>query len=179
MQNQNAFENPVEILYKSSIKQHKINKLRNRLIKELGDNLTSEQVFYATIRELLFLRRKIEKEKTPLCIQKEVDDFFQKHCNNVGFSQAIKDLQRGLSILNKNRRNSPIEAKNILIEDGIYGPKTKASFKNVCNHYSSRTIKKYILKGIINNIIFDTKNNNKINTQNLLNETIKDLKEEV
>ena len=104
---------------------------------------------------------------------------FKKHCNNIGFSQAIKDLQRGLSILNKNRKNSPIEAKNILIEDGIYGTKTKAAFKNACNNYSSRIIKKYFLKGIINNIIFDTKNNYNINSEDLLYKTTKDLKEEL
>ncbi len=179
MQNQNVFENAAKILYEDSIKQQKINKLRNKLIKELGNNLSPAQILYSSISELLTLRRKIEKEKTPSCTQKEVVEFFQKHCNNIGFSQAIKDLQRGLSILNKNRKNSPIEAKNILIEDGIYGTKTKAAFKNACNNYSSRIIKKYILKGIINNIIFDTKNNYNINSEDLLYKTTKDLKEEL
>lgn len=180
MQDKNVFENAKKLLYGNDTKVEKTKeKLRNRLIKELGDNLSSAQILYSTIKELLVLRRKIEKEKTPIDIQKEVDKFFKIHCHNVGFSQAIKDLQRGLSILNRNRRNSPIEAKNILVEDGIYGPKTKAVLKNACNCYSSGTIKKYILKGIINNIIFDTKNNDKINTQELLNKTIKDLQEEL
>lgn len=180
MQDKNVLENAKKVLYGNYTKIEKAKeKLRNKLIKELDGNLSNAQILYSTIKELLILRRKIEKEKTPTDIQKEVDEFFRIHCANVGFSQAIKDLQRGLSILNGNRRNSPIEAKNILVEDGIYGSKTKAALKNVCNCYSSRTIKKYILKGIINNIIFDTKNNDKINTQELLNKTIKDLQEKL
>lgn len=62
MQNQNVFENAAKILYEDSIKQQKINKLRNKLIKELGNNLSPAQILYSSISELLTLRRKIQTQ---------------------------------------------------------------------------------------------------------------------
>ena len=46
MQNQNVFENAAKILYEDSIKQQKINKLRNKLIKELCNNLSPAQILF-------------------------------------------------------------------------------------------------------------------------------------
>ena len=71
------------------------------------------------------------------------------------------------------------EAKNILKEDGIYGEKTKASLYEACKNYNSRVIKKYILKAVLNNIIFSTKNEIKIDTQKLLQNTKLSLEEKI
>ncbi len=98
----------------------------------------------------------------------EIISFLQPHIRLVGKFQAVKDLQRGLSLLNKNRRNSPIEVKNILLEDGVYGHKTQGCLCDVCKNYSVNVIKKYIKKGIQNNVIFDTKNNSSIDTKKLM-----------
>lgn len=98
----------------------------------------------------------------------EVINFLAHHAKFVGKEQAIKDLQRGISLLNKNRRKSPIEAKNILKEDGILLNKTYEALCDVCKNYSANVIKKYIKKGVLNNVIFDTKNNNKIDSKMLL-----------
>ncbi len=99
---------------------------------------------------------------------KEIISFLQPHIALVGEAQAVKDLQRGLSLLNKNRKQSPIETKNILLQDGIYGNKTQACLCDVCKNYTPRVIKKYIKKGIQNNVIFDTKNNFSIDTEKLM-----------
>ncbi|MBQ9149491.1 hypothetical protein IJX73_01025 [bacterium] len=84
-----------------------------------------------------------------------------------------------MSLLNKNRKDCIIEAKNILKEDGIFDDKTKASLYETCKNYNSRVIKKYILKGVLNNIIFNTKNEVKIDTQKLLNDTKLSLEEKI
>ena len=81
--------------------------------------------------------------------------------------------------MNKNKKNCIIEAKNILKEDGIYGEKTKASLYEACKNYNSRVIKKYILKGVLNNIIFNTKNKINIDTRKLLNDTKLSLEEKI
>lgn len=99
----------------------------------------------------------------------EVMDLLQSHINSTGRTQSIKDLQRGLNILNKNRRQSPIKEKILLDEDGIFGNKTFACFNSICKNYTPRIIVKYIKKGAINNAIFSTKNNPKINTNELIN----------
>lgn len=172
-------EKAKDILYYKSVTKRKEEDLRNKLLYELGNNLSQGQILYSTLSQLLILKRKIEKNKSPKEVQQEINIFFQKHANNVGFKQTIKDLQLGLNILNKNRKNSPVKEKNILVEDGILGEKTNATFKDSSKNYSSNIIKKYILKGIVNNIIFDTKNNENINTQKLIEKITKELEQDL
>lgn len=114
---------------------------------------------------------KVSSESTDNAEQKmlEVMDLIQSHINSSGRTQSVKDLQRGLNILNKNRRQSPIKEKILLDEDGIFGNKTFACFNSICKNYTPRTIVKYIKKGAINNAIFNTKNNPKIITNELIN----------
>lgn len=148
------------IFFKTSIDESSNKKKRKRLINELGNDLTQAQILYSKLEELIKIRQLKRIE--------EIKKFINSHKKYVGEIQAIKDLQRGLSILNKNRRNSPIECKNILIEDGIFGDKTNMTLYDTCLNYPVKIIKKYILKAIINNIIFDTKNENTINTECLI-----------
>ena len=110
MVNKNA-----HIFFKTSIDESSNKKKRKRLINELGNDLTQAQILYSKLEELIKIRQLKRIE--------EIKKFINSHKKYVGEIQAIKDLQRGLSILNKNRRNSPIECKNILIEDGIFGIK--------------------------------------------------------
>jgi hypothetical protein len=109
----------------------------------------------------------------------EISDFIELISQKLDEKQAIVALQTGLSLLNKNRKDCILKAKNALKEDGIYGEKTKASLYEACKNYNSRVIKKYILKGVLNNIIFNTKNEDKIDTQKLLNETKLSLEEKI
>lgn len=95
----------------------------------------------------------------------DISQFLNCHIKFVGQEQAIKDLQRGLNILNKNHRNSSIPAKNILKQDGVFFVKTFDCLCNACKNYSVNVIKKYIKKGILNNIVFDTKNRENIDTR--------------
>lgn len=98
----------------------------------------------------------------------EILRFLKPHIDIVGARQAVVDLQRGVSLLNKNRRKSPVKAKNALKQDGLLGEMTYNSLVDVCRNYSLNVIKKYIKTGIQNNIIFDTKNDSKIDTKKLL-----------
>lgn len=99
-------------------------------------------------------------------------EYFNVHILNVGFGFAIRDLQLGLNLLNKKRQNSLFADKNILKEDGIFGSKTCSALFNVCKNYPLSVIKKYIKRGILNNIIFDTKNNKNINSFKLVCEVL-------
>ena len=143
-------------------------KIRNYLINELYENLTPAKILYSSIEELTKLRQELRF--------KRVVKFIDEHIKNVGYKQAVKDLQVGLTILNGCRKNSPCECKNALKDDGIYGDKTSSALKDVCRNYTANVIEKYIIKGIENNIIFDTKNRKNTNTQKLMEETCLKLK---
>ena len=138
-------------------------KTRNYLIKELAENLTPAKILYSSVEDLTKMIQEFRFKK--------VVNFIDKHIENVGYSQAVKDLQVGLTILNKNRKNSSCECKNALKDDGVYGQKTSLALKDACKNYSDKIIEKYIIKGIENNIIFDTKNNENTDTRKLMKET--------
>lgn len=100
-------------------------------------------------------------------------EYFNVHILNVGIDFAIRDLQLGLNLLNKKRQNSLLRVKDFLKEDGVFGFKTYGALFDVCKNYPLNVIKKYIKQGILNNIIFDTKNNKNINSYKLFCDILK------
>lgn len=105
-------------------------------------------------------------------------DFLQKHIRKVGTEQAVKDFQRGLNILNKYNKKSPIEAKRPIDEDGILGNQTYSCLENVCQKYISQIVQKYVRRGAVNNAIFDTKNDGRIDTDKRVLNIYKNLAKE-
>lgn len=149
-------------------------KLRSYLINELHEHLTPAKILYSSVEDLSKLRQELRF--------KRIVKFVDEHIKNVGYEQAVKDLQVGLTILNGCQRNSPCECKNALKYDGIFGKKTKATLNDACKNYSTNIIEKYIIKGIENNIIFDTKNRKNTDTERLMEKTclkLKNIKEEI
>ncbi|MDD3437720.1 MAG: hypothetical protein PHC64_11265, partial [Candidatus Gastranaerophilales bacterium] len=108
----------------------------------------------------------------------EVLNFLQKHIRKVGTEQAVKDFQRGLNILNKYNKKSPIEAKRPIDEDGILGNQTYACLENVCKYYPPIVLRKYIKRGAVNNAVFDTKNDGRIDTDKKVLNICKNLSRE-
>ena len=106
----------------------------------------------------------------------ELEKFAQNHIKKVGMTQAVKDFQTGMNLLNKDKKESIIASKRQLKEDGDFGEKTLACFLDVCKNYSPRVIKKYIRLGAIANAVFETKNNKRINTDKLVCSICEDLK---
>jgi len=106
----------------------------------------------------------------------EVTEFFRKHVGKVGEKQAVKDLQKAINMLNKGKKDSLIEERHPLKEDGTLGEKTYAAFAYMCKNYPVRLINKFIRRAAINNTIFDTKNDNGINTEKNVNKIYENLR---
>ena len=60
-------------------------KLRSYLINELHEHLTPAKILYSSIEELTKLRQELRFKK--------VVKFIDEHIKNVGYEQAVKDLQ--------------------------------------------------------------------------------------
>lgn len=90
--------------------------------------------------------KHINKADTNNNIQ-EVLDFLQKHIKKVGTEQAVKDFQRGLNILNKYNKKSPIEAKRPIDEDGVLGNQTYSCLENICQKYTPQIVQKEAKSG--------------------------------
>ena len=163
---------------------------REKVLSLIKSEISNAKILYATKEELIEILKNEKREKFLSEFERlnnqtssekieEILDFIRFIAQKLDEKEAIIALQTGLSLLNKNRKDCIIEAKNALKEDGIYGEKTKASLCEACKNYNSRVIKKYILKAVLNNIIFNTKNENKIDTQKLLQNTKLFLEEKI
>jgi len=163
---------------------------REKILSLIKGELSNAKILYATKEELIEILKNERKQKFLSEFERlnnqtinekigEISDFIKFIAQKLDKKQAIVALQTGLSLLNKNRKDCIIEAKNALKEDGVYGEKTKASLCEACKNYNSRVIKKYVLKGVLNNIIFNTKNEVNIDTQKLLNDTKLSLEEKI
>ncbi len=108
----------------------------------------------------------------------EIAEFFKKHVEKVGEKQAVRDLQKAMNMLNKGKKDSLIEEKQPLKEDGNLGEKTYACISYICKHYSARLINKFIRRAAINNIIFDTKNDKRTKTEKKVKIIFENLKTE-
>ncbi len=106
----------------------------------------------------------------------EITEFLKKHAGKVGENQAVKDLQKAMNMLNKGKKDSPIKEKQPLKEDGELGEKTYGSLIFVFKNYTPRLINKFIRRAAINNAIFDTKNNNNVNTEKKVDKIYENLK---
>lgn len=144
------------------------------VIVQLQENLINN--FNNTLANQTVNTGKINTD-TSIKIQ-DILDFLQKHIKKVGTEQAVKDFQRGLNILNKYNKKSLIKFKQPVEEDGILGSQTYSCLSNICKNYSPMIIKKYITRGALNNVIFNTKNDKRINTDkkviNICNELQKE-----
>ena len=171
-------------------KEKKKSLTREKVLSLIKSELSNAKILYASKKELIEILKNERREKFLLEFERlnnqtssekieEILDFIELIAQKLDEKQAIIALQTGLSLLNKNRKDCIIEAKNILKEDGIYGEKTKASLYEACKNYNSRVIKKYILKGVLNNIIFNTKNEPTIDTQKILQNTKLSLEEKI
>lgn len=197
----NAIIEQLDLLYKNLVINNdeilKLPKFSKKIcLKLLNDIKTLKNLIYRfsilkkynfendAYNELIKIAQMIFKFKQYYCLNykfRNVDvysriidlmEYFNVHILNVGFGFAIRDLQLGLNLLNKKRQNSLFADKNILKEDGIFGSKTCSALFNVCKNYPLSVIKKYIKRGILNNIIFDTKNNKNINSFKLVCEVL-------
>ncbi len=141
----------------------KIETVTERLFPEkFNEKLTPSQRFSADIvtEEINELFEKVDK----------IAEFIRYHVGSVGKEQAIKDIQFAFNLLCNSKKMAILEELKILKEDGDLGQKTFACLKHVCKHYSTEVIKEYLKLGAMNNAIFETKDDNTINTRKLVEE---------
>ena len=152
----------------------KIETVTERLFPD--EKLTPSQRFSAELRqralELKESRQNIVTEEINELFEKvdKIAEFIRYHVGSVGKEQAIKDIQFAFNLLCNSKKMAILEELKILKEDGDLGQKTFACLKHVCKHYSTEVIKEYLKLGAMNNAIFETKDDNTINTRKLVEE---------
>ncbi|MFA7658932.1 MAG: hypothetical protein WCY19_05825 [Candidatus Gastranaerophilaceae bacterium] len=157
-----------DLIKEAQVEANVISQLSEKLITNFNSNIVNKTAISSKTNTTLNANSNIQ----------EVLDFLQKHIKKVGTEQAVKDFQRGLNILNKYNKKSPIEAKRPVEEDGILGNQTYACLENVCQKYTPQIVQKYVRRGAVNNAIFDTKNDGRIDTDKKVLNIYKNLAKE-
>lgn len=116
---------------------------------------------------------EFERQKESICDEdyrkiSELADFISEHVRESGREQAILDFQVGLNLLNDYKKESIIESKIQLKEDGDFGEKTLAALFDILQNYPVDVVKRFIKLGAINNRIWNTKNNLTVDTDKIV-----------
>lgn len=98
----------------------------------------------------------------------ELADFISEHVRESGKEQTILDFQAGLNLLNDYKKESIIESKIQLKEDGDFGKKTLAALFDILQNYPVDVVKRFVKLGAINNRIWNTKNNPMVDTDKIV-----------
>ncbi|MBQ8634988.1 hypothetical protein IJ425_02410 [bacterium] len=147
----------------------KLKEVSQLLFPEEQETKSSSQKFDEILRKKLKTLRfnehsKIEQETQIGENIQELANFIQNHVITVGKEQAVLDFQVGLNLLNGYKKDSFIDAKIQLEEDSDFGEKTFSALLDVLKNYPVDVVNKFIKLGAINNEIWNTKNNNQIDT---------------
>ena len=147
----------------------KLKEVSQLLFPEEQETKSSSQKFDEILRKKLKTLRSFENSNIENETQideniQELANFILNHFLTVGKEQAVLDFQVGLNLLNGYKKDSFIDAKIELEEDSDFGEKTFSALLDVLKNYPVDVVKKFIKLGAINNEIWNTKNNKKINT---------------
>lgn len=103
--------------------------------------------------------------KTPPALS-DLSSVLEAYYETFGKTDTIKALQCGLDIFCKERKHIFKPQKISL--DGKIDNNFINLIDKICNKYSTNVIEKYLVKGLMSNIIFETKDEKNINTNVLL-----------
>ncbi len=127
--------------------------------------------------------KQIAEEENPLTEEDyrkicELGDFMLQYVNDFGERRAVLDFQTGLNMLTGYKKNAIVQEQIQLDEDMIFGEKTFRTILYVIKKYPIDVIKSYIKLGAANNIIWDTKNNPDIDTDEAVEVVTEELNDE-
>lgn len=131
-----------------------VNRIREEQLKRLKPSLFKEQEDFLSDEDY----QKVS----------ELADFMREYVKIAGKEQAVLDMQVGINLLNNYRKESFVESKIQLKEDSDYGEKTFKAMFNVLKNYPLDVVKRFVKLGAINNHIWRTKNNIKVDTDGVV-----------
>lgn len=165
-------------------------KISHQFIDKINQDLEDVEILnnnlllsksYNLLEEIKTDNQKILQKASELILEYQVNNKIDKiqfsssncpsmlkiYCETFGETNAIKALQCGLDIFCKERKH--IFKPSKISIDGVINDKLINLIGNVSSKYSTDVIEKYLVKGLLSNIIFETKNTKNINTKELIN----------
>ena len=104
-------------------------------------------------------------------VKSDIYPMLNFYSNNYGKERTVEALKSGLDIFLKQKKD--IFPQNVKLTDENW----LEILEFIQNNYPIQTIEKYLNKGLISNLVFETKNSKNINTSKLVDTALKLKKE--
>lgn len=154
---------------KPKLKINKKNNSEDDFIREVKQNAEWIRSYFSKIESQ---SKNDYNSKNKIQALKE---FMLEHEKRVGKEQAVKDLQRGLNILNGYKKDNPIIEERAIKEDGDWGIITNGCLKHICRNHEFSNVKKFVRTGAINNAYVKSCFDKRINVEKELDKIMFDL----
>ena len=138
---------------------------------DMPEDVKNEEKQLVDFARSLINKYDLTKKEFNSDVKSDIYPMIDFSSNNYGKGRVVEALKSGIDIFWKQKKD--IFPQNIKLTDENW----LAILELIQNNYPIQTIEKYLSKGLISNLVFETKNSKNINTSKLV-DTILKLKKE-
>ena len=138
---------------------------------DMPEDVKNEEEQLVDFAKSLIDKYDLTKKKFNSDVKSDIYPMLNLYSNNYGKERTVEALKSGLDIFLKQKKD--ISPQNVKLTDENW----LEILEFIQNNYPIQTIEKYLNKGLISNLVFETKNSKNINTSKLVDTALKLKKE--
>ena len=138
---------------------------------DMPEDVKNEEEQLVDFAKSLIDKYDLTKKKFNSDVKSDIYPMLNLYSNNYGKERTVEALKSGLDIFLKQKKD--ISPQNVKLTDENW----LEILEFIQNNYPVQTIEKYLSRGLISNLIFETKNSKNINTSKLVDTALKLKKE--
>ena len=138
---------------------------------DMPEDVKNEEEQLVDFAKSLIDKYDLTKKKFNSDVKSDIYPMLDFYSNNYGKERTVEALKSGLDIFLKQKKD--IFPQNVKLTDENW----LEILEFIQNNYPIQTIEKYLNKGLISNLVFETKNSKNINTSKLVDTALKLKKE--
>lgn len=138
---------------------------------DMPEDVKNEEEQLVDFAKSLIDKYDLTKKKFNSDVKSDIYPILDFYSNNYGKERTVEALKSGLDIFLKQKKD--IFPQNVKLTDENW----LEILEFIQNNYPVQTIEKYLNKGLISNLVFETKNSKNINTSKLVDTALKLKKE--
>ena len=138
---------------------------------DMPEDVKNEEEQLVDFAKSLIDKYDLTKKKFNSDVKSDIYPMLNLYSNNYGKERTVEALKSGLDIFLKQKKD--ISPQNVKLTNENW----LEILEFIQNNYPIQTIEKYLNKGLISNLVFETKNSKNINTSKLVDTALKLKKE--
>lgn len=138
---------------------------------DMPEDVKNEEEQLVDFAKSLIDKYDLTKKKFNSDVKSDIYPMLDFYSNNYGRERTVEALKSGLDIFLKQKKDISPQYVKLTDENWL------EILEFIQNNYPIQTIEKYLNKGLISNLVFETKNSKNINTSKLVDTALKLKKE--